>query len=124
MTALAFIGARKRLFAVLGLALAALAVLAFVRVRATNAERERQEAAKAVAILEATKTDARAKEKAAETRLQDAAEVAEMKEDLIEAIAETTDSAPSAADVALNCRRLLASGHDVSKLSVCAGSSR
>lgn len=119
-TALAFVGGHKRLFAILGAALAVIALLAVVYLKGVNAERDRQEAAKAVAIVEAMKTDEKAKEKAAEVRLADAAEVAEMKEDLTNAVASLPDDVPSARRVALACARLRAQGADLSGIPACS----
>lgn len=124
ITALSFIGAHKRLVGIIGFALIAVALLAYVYTKGVGQERDRQEAAKAVAIAEALKIDGRAKEAAAGERLADAEEVATLKEELTHAVASLPDELPSARRVALGCARLRAQGADLRSVPACFGSGR
>lgn len=85
-------------------------------------EKDRQEAAAAVATVEALKTDGAAKEKAAGERLADAEAVADLKEELTDAVADLPDDEPSARRVALGCARLRNQGQDTTRLPACGGS--
>jgi hypothetical protein len=84
-------------------------------------EQDRQEAARAVAVVEALQNDGAAKEVAAGERLADAVAVAEMKEELTDAVQDLPDGLPSARRVALACARMRADGRDVSDLPACSG---
>jgi len=97
------------------------AVIAFPLGQCSGSQRaeEREQAARAVAITEALKTDSAAKEVAAGERLADAAAVADLKQELTDAVTEVADSAPTPSDVALGCARLRAQGTDVSDLPAC-----
>lgn len=79
-------------------------------------ERKVQAAARAEANVEALKTNSRATEKAAAERVTDATEVAANEKELIDAIADTPDTAPDAVRVALGCQRLRAQGTDPADL--------
>ncbi len=85
-------------------------------------EKDRQQAAAAVATVEALKTDRAAKERAADERLADAEAVADLKEELTDAVADLPDDEPSARRVALGCARLRNQGLDTSRLPACGGS--
>lgn len=116
---LAFVGAHKRLVGILGIALIAVALLAYVYAKGVSRERDRQEAAQAVAVAEALKLDGRAKEAAAGERLADAQQVATVKEELTDAVANLPDAVPSARRVALACERLRQQGADLSGVPAC-----
>jgi len=85
-------------------------------------EKDRQAAAAAVATVEALKTDRAAKEQAADERMADAEAVADLKEELTDAVADLPDDEPSARRVALGCARLRNQGLDTSRLPACGGS--
>jgi hypothetical protein len=81
---------------------------------------KRHEAANAAAQVQALTEDARAKETAAAERMNDAADVAAMKERLSDAVATLPDDVPSPRRVALGCQRLREAGTgDADLPSVC-----
>jgi predicted negative regulator of RcsB-dependent stress response len=100
--------------------LAVIAVLAFTYQRGRHDAAEKAAAARAVAIQEALKVDARAKEKAADERLRDAAKVAETKERLTDAVADVQDQVPDPVAVRLGCERLRQAGYDLSGVPACS----
>lgn len=71
---------------------------------------KRHEDANASAQVKALTEDARAKETAAAERLNDAADLAEMKGRLTDAVSSAPDSAPGPRRSALNCQRLCEAG--------------
>lgn len=87
----------------------------------SQAQKKHEQADRAVAITEAVKLDANAKEKSAEERTRDAIAVTDMKDSLTDAIASLPDSVPSARRVALGCQRMLNAGTRVSELPVACG---
>jgi len=71
---------------------------------------KRLEAANAASQVKALTEDAKAKETAAAERMNDAADVAAMKERLSDAVASLPDHVPSARRIALGCQRLREAG--------------
>lgn len=71
---------------------------------------KRHEAANAASQVNALNEDAQAKETAAAERLNDAADVAAMKERLSDAVAALPDHVPSPRRIALGCQRLREAG--------------
>lgn len=84
----------------------------------SQAQKKHEEADRAITQAEALKVDTKAKEKAADQRVKDAAEVADMTEKLTDAVASLPDEIPSARRVALGCQRLRNGGADVSDLPI------
>jgi len=106
-------------------ALGALVVFpfAFLLGQCSGAERQREheKADRAIALAEAVKQGAAASNTSAERSVVDAAEVADLKKELTDAVADLPDSVPDAHGVALGCARLRNAGEDVSKLPACGG---
>lgn len=119
LTALIWAKANKRAVAAIALLAIIVVALTTVFLMGRSAERKQTEAAQAVAVAEALKTDGKAKEKAADTRLADATAVATMKEELTDAVADLPDEIPGARRVALACQRLRHQGADVSNVAAC-----
>lgn len=84
-----------------------------------NAERARQNAARAEANVEAMTRDQGARDRAAEQRVRDATEVTANEERLIDAIEDTPDTAPDPTRVRLGCERLRAAGTDTASIAAC-----
>lgn len=84
-------------------------------------QKDRAEAARAVATQAAIKTDLGAQAKSADERLADQAEVTNLTEELTDAVAEVPDEKPDAVAVALGCQQLRNAGRDVSGLPACSG---
>lgn len=99
--------------------LAAIGLLVFVYVKGRSDNARKVAAARAVAVAEAVTLDARADSKSADMRLQDAATVAALREELTDAVSQVDDTVPDPAAVALGCQRLRNSGADVSRLPAC-----
>lgn len=81
----------------------------------------RADAARAVANVEALKTDGSAKELAAVERLNDTAAIAAKREELTNAVADLPDSIPTVRRVALGCVRLRQQGTDPATIPACRG---
>jgi hypothetical protein len=81
----------------------------------------RMEAARAVANVEALRTDGSAKELAAVERANDNAAVAAKREDLLDAVADLPDSTPTVRRVVLACARLRSQGTDTTTIPACRG---
>ena len=75
-----------------------------------QAERSANDAARALANVEAMETAEQAGDAAAEDRVNDALIAERMKQELINAISEVSDSQPDAVRVALGCERLRKQG--------------
>lgn len=78
-------------------------------------------AERALANVKALELDAMAKDAAASERVADALVVEEMEEELLDAIAQTPDSAPDAVRVQLGCRRLRAQGTPAADIPAICG---
>lgn len=81
--------------------------------------RDKTDAAQAVAVASALKTDGAAKEVAGTERLADERQVNALTEKLTDAVAQVPDETPDAVAVRLGCQRLRNAGQDVSKLAAC-----
>jgi hypothetical protein len=81
--------------------------------------RAKADAERAVANVEAMKTNETANANAAEDRVADAEQVLELKEELTDAVAEIPDDVPDAVAVALGCQRLRTQGTDTSAIPAC-----
>ena len=121
MMFLPFIMAHKRLVAGIGVLFVVLIIALGLYAKGRSDANKRNEAAKAIAIAEAVKLDSKAKEHAATQRLKDAEQVADLKEQLTDAVAQVPDTVPDPVAVQLGCQRLRNSGADVSKLPACSG---
>ena len=75
-----------------------------------QAERHANDAARALANVEAMETAEQAGDAAAEDRVNDALNGERLKQELIDAISEVADSQPDAVRVALGCERLRKQG--------------
>ena len=89
--------------------------------QATAAAEQRYEARRAIAVTEALKTDVKAQQKSALERVEDAVEVADLKEELTDAVRTIPDALPSARRVALGCARLRNQGISTAELAACGG---
>lgn len=119
LPALSWLRANRKTAMVIAALVLIAGTLLFVYLRGRHDAHQKDEAARAVAIAEALKIDAKAKEKTDEVRVSDAREVAALKEELTDAVADVPDSVPDAAAVALGCQRLRNAGADVSDLPAC-----
>lgn len=75
-----------------------------------RAEKARNEAARALANIEALQVEGAAAEKAAADRVEDALAVERHEQELIDAISKVPDGPPDDVRVALGCQRLRAQG--------------
>lgn len=73
------------------------------------------------ANIKVIKTDAAAREAAAEARVTDAEAVLELKKELVDAVEDTPDEKPDAVRIALGCQRLSRAGKDTAAIPACAG---
>lgn len=102
------------------LALAALWGWGHSRYRAgVKDERDRAELALAQANQRFLEQKARADQLAADQRLADTVAVNRQEQELLNAIADTPDSAPDATRVQLGCERLRRAGRDTSGIAAC-----
>lgn len=115
----AFIKANPRVVIALGAALLVITLLLFVYLKGRDDAKRQTEAAYAVAVAEAVKTDARAKELTGAARQQHAVDNAVLKKELTDAVAEVPDDVPDAVAVQLGCQRLRNAGTSVADLSAC-----
>lgn len=113
----AFIGSWWKL--ALGFVIAAPLFFLLGQCDGKSTQRKIDAAARAEANVEAMKTDAKATEKAAAERVNDATTVAANEEVLLDAIQDTPDTAPDAVRVRLGCARLRAQGTDISTFPAC-----
>lgn len=84
-----------------------------------RSERAVADAARAEANVQAAKTDQAATSKAADERVADAAVVTAKERELVDAIADTPDTAPDAVRVRLGCERLRQQGTDTTAIPAC-----
>lgn len=84
-----------------------------------RSERATAAAARAEANVEALKTDKVATDKAADERVADATVVTAKEKELVDAIADTPDTAPDAVRVRLGCERLRQQGTDTAAIPAC-----
>lgn len=84
-----------------------------------RSERAMANAARAEANVEAVKRDQGATDKAADERVADAAVVTAKEKELVDAIADTPDTAPDAVRVRLGCERLRQQGTDIATVPAC-----
>lgn len=109
-----------KLYLGLGLAAVLIAAAIFVYMRGRGDERTENEAEKAVATAEALKSDQIADDQAGTQRVEDAEAVAELREELVDAVQSVPDSVPAPAAVALGCQRLRrAYGESANLPAVC-----
>lgn len=83
--------------------------------------RAKADAERAVANVEAMKTNEKANANAADDRVADAEQVLELKEELTDAVAEVPDDVPDTVAVALGCERLRRQGTDTTAIPACGG---
>lgn len=103
----------------------AVAVIALLLINhGVRKERARQEAARAVAVAEAIKSDEHADAKSTASVQRDAERIAEAREELIDAIAQAPDSLPDAASVVYGCRELQRHGISTADLPACSPARR
>lgn len=84
-----------------------------------RSERATAAAARAEANVEALKTDKVATDQAADERVADATVVTAKEKELVDAIADTPDTAPDAVRVRLGCERLRQQGTDTTAIPAC-----
>jgi hypothetical protein len=101
------------------LLLAGLALTLYLMGRSDG--RAKADAERAVANVEAMKTNEKANTNAAEDRVTDAEQVLELKEELTDAVAEIPDDVPDPVAVALGCERLRKAGKDTASIPACGG---
>lgn len=86
-----------------------------------DAERARNDAARALANTKALELDAEANEAASADRVADALEVTAQEEELLDAISEIPDTRPDPVRVRLGCERLRAQGTPSADLPAVCG---
>lgn len=113
--------AAHKLPIILGGILLALAVVGLIYWQGRSDGRLKADAERAVANVEAMKTNEAANANAAGARVTDAEQVLELKEELTDAVAEIPDDVPDDVAVALGCERLRRQGTDTTAIPACGG---
>lgn len=113
--------AAHKLPIILGGALLILVAIGLVYWQGRSDGRLKADAERAVANVEAMKTNEGANANASEARVTDAEQVLELKEELTDAVAEIPDDVPDDVAVALGCQRLRRQGTDTTAIPACGG---
>lgn len=121
MIALKAFWAAHKLPIILGGVLLVIAVAGLIYWQGRSDGRAKADAARAVANVEAMKTNEAANSNAADARVADTEQVAELKEELTDAVAQVPDDVPDPVAVALGCQRLRNQGTDTTSLPACGG---
>lgn len=121
MIALKAFWAAHKLPIILGIALLALLLAGLIYWQGRSDGRLKADAERAVANVEAMKTNEKANVNAADDRVADAEKVLELKEELTNAVAQVPDDVPDPVAVALGCQRLRNQGTDTTALPACGG---
>ena len=121
MLKLKMLWAAHKLPIILGglLIVAGLALALYLQGRSDG--RAKADAERAIANVEAMKTNEAANANAADSRVADAEQVLELKEELTDAVSQIPDDVPDPVAVALGCQRLRAAGKDTTAIPACGG---
>jgi hypothetical protein len=121
MNKLKLLWATHKLPIILGGLLLLFAVGLALDLQGRSDAKARAEAERAIANVEAMKTNEKANANAAEDRVKDAEQVLELKEELTDAVAQVPDDVPDPVAVALGCERLRQAGKDTAAIPACGG---
>ncbi len=113
--------AAHKLPVILGGALLVLALAVALYIQGRSDGRAKADADRAIANVEAMKTNEKANDSAAEDRVTDAEQVLELKEELSDAVAQIPDDVPDPVAVSLGCSRLRKAGTITASLPACRG---
>lgn len=102
----------------------AVALVALLGVAKCSYDRGVIEDHDAAVTAKTVQVDGKAKERAAEERGEDKAQIDQAEKERSDAIKKAPDSGPSAASIRLNCERLRRAGKDTSRIAACAGLDR